>query len=79
MAFNDSDDDEDDSKPVYYRVQEENQFPRVVSKEVVMIPEGSLENNELGFYLDANYSSIENEYGEHFLEVDMTLHHGDRP
>ena len=78
MAFNDSDDEEDSSED-YYEIKTENEFPRVISKQVEVIPKGSLVNNDLGFYLDANYSSIENEYGEHFLEVDMTLHHGDKP
>ena len=78
MAFNDSDDEHDSSKD-HSEIQTDNEFPRVISKEVVVIPEGLLENNELGFHLNANYSSIENEYGEYFLEVDMTLHHGQRP
>ena len=42
---------------------------------VAIIPKGATENNEMGFYLDGEYSTIINEYKEIILELSMTLHH----
>ena len=32
----------------------------------------------MGFYIDGDYATVENKYGELFLEVNLTLHHNGR-
>ena len=49
---------------------------RTVRKtKTAIIPKGATENNEEGFYLDGDYSTVKNEYGEMYLEVNLKLHH----
>ena len=43
-----------------------------------IIPQGATENNEMGFWLDATYSTILDQYQELKLELDLTLHHNGR-
>ena len=40
-----------------------------------IIPKGATENNEMGFYLDGEYTTVINEYKEVIFELSMTLHH----
>jgi hypothetical protein len=47
----------------------------VVKTKIAIIPKGATENNEEGFYLDGDYSTVRNTYGEMFLEVNLMLHH----
>ncbi len=47
----------------------------VLKTKMAIIPRGATENNEEGFYLDGDYSTIKNRYGELFLELNIQLHH----
>ncbi len=43
----------------------------VLKTKMAIIPRGATENNEEGFYLDGDYSTIKNRYGELFLELNI--------
>ena len=51
----------------------------IVKNEVALIPKGATENNEEGFYLDGWYATVQDQYGELYLEVELELHHNHIP
>ena len=51
----------------------------IVKTDVALIPKGATENNEEGFYLDGWYATVQDQYGELYLEVELELHHNNIP
>ena len=51
----------------------------MAKRDIAVIPKGTTEYNEMGFWIDGDYATVKNKYGELFLEVNLTLHHPDHP
>lgn len=69
----------DDIVPDELRDQEDDprlddNWPRYTTTEIDLIPKGATVNNEMGFWLTADYSTVEQLTGELSFELNMTLH-----